>query len=107
MNPRVQRAMDAYKAALTAPKEDGEDGWCPPPTSEAWRDKKWSRELRRMWPGYTSIRLQDERFYNQKFKWCKENSQFFWVAGNQLMWYFSDRNSALLFKLSFGGDIEL
>ncbi|MNK56480.1 hypothetical protein D3C87_755210 [compost metagenome] len=107
MNPRWKEAMAAYKAVICAPKREGEDGWSPPPTSEQWRDKKWSRELRKMWPEYTSIRLEDIRFYSDKSKWCKENAQFYWVAGNQQMWYFSDRNSALLFKLSFGGNVEL
>jgi len=105
MNKRWQVAMDAYKSAITAPKQEDEDGWSPPP-STTMKDKKWSRELRDMWPGYRSVRLVDTRFYTEKMKWCKENSQFYWVAGNQQMWYFSDVNSALLFKLTFGGSVE-
>lgn len=107
MNARFARAMEAFKSVMTEPKLEGEDGWTPPPSDTQWRDKKWSRELRKMWPGYTSIRLENTKFYSEKIKWCEENSQFYWVANNQQVWYFSDRNSALLFKLSFGGSIEL
>ena len=38
--------------------------------------------------------------------WAEENAQFYWSASNGLVWYFSDRNSALLFKLTFGGNVE-
>ena len=105
MNKRWVEAKEAYKAILIAPKRDDEDGWSPPP-SDAMKDKKWSRELRTMWPEYRSVRLHDTRFYSEKQKWCRENAQFYWVANNQQMWYFSDLNTALLFKLTFGGSVE-
>lgn len=101
---RYKRALEAYKSIMLEPRAPDENAFCPPPNS-ALRDKKWSKELRTMWLDCHSVRLQDDRFYSEKFAWCKENSQFFWVAGNQRMWYFSDKNAALLFKLTFGGDI--
>ena len=104
MQERIKEAMAAYKAIISRPLDDGEDGWSPPP-SDFLRDKKWSKELRWMWPEYTSVKVGDTRFYVEKKKWCAENAQFYWVAGNQNVWYISNRNSAVLFKLSFGGEV--
>ena len=105
MSTRWQRAKEAYKAILCAPREPNEDGWTPPP-SDSIRDKKWSRELRAMWPNYAGVRVDDTRFYSEKIKWCNANAQFYWAANNQQMWYFSEKSAALLFKLTFGGSIE-
>lgn len=103
---RWEKAMEAYKAVLTAPKEPGEDGWTPPPSS-VMKDKKWSRELRVMWPEYRSVRLTNANNHTERKKWCRENAEFYWVANNGLMWYFSNSQTAVLFKLTFGGSIEL
>lgn len=104
MQERLKKATEAYNSILMAPREEGENGWFPPPRQMA--DKKWSKELRCIWPGYTSVRLSNKGAYTEKMNWCKENAQFFWTAGNELMWYFSDRDTALIFKLKFGGIVE-
>jgi hypothetical protein len=101
MQDRIFNAMAAYKEIMSAPRKENENGWFPPPRD--MQDKKWSKELRSLWAGYTSVRVDDKRFYAEKRKWSNENAQFYWVAGNEQMWYFSDRATALLFKLTFGG----
>jgi hypothetical protein len=79
------------------------------------RDKKWGKELRTFWLGFTSVRLPGKpnstevdrnKEYAAQRTWAEENAQFYWTASNGLVWYFSDRNSALLFKLTFGGNVE-
>lgn len=104
MTKRLKEAMAAYMAVMTRPLAEGELGWSPPPVS-TMRDKHWSKHLRGYWPEYTSVRVADIRKHSEKMQWCRENAQFYWVAGNQAMWYFSDRNTAVMFKLTFGGDL--
>lgn len=102
---RHSRALEAYKAILMEPLKPGEAKFTPSP-SEHLKDKKWSKELRLMWPDYRRVVITDTRFYSEKKKWCEDFANFYWVAGNQTHWHFSDHKSAVAFKLSFGGNIE-
>ena len=103
---RYQRAITAYMEIIMADRTEGESGFCPPPKGTEWRDKKWGKELRSMWPGFRSVKVDDTRGHSDKFKWCEQQSGFFWVAGNSKVWYFSDPETAVLFKLVFGGSVE-
>lgn len=100
---RHQEAMAAYKEIMNRPLTEGERRYTPPPRE--MRDKKWSRELRSLWPNYTAVQVQDTRMHSEKSKWASECGAFYWYANNHTKWYFSSREAALLFKLSFGGEV--
>lgn len=70
------------------------------------RDKHWSKELRRIWPEYTKVRLPEQNFckrYTKRFKWCETQKGRFWCCGAGRCWYFECRRTAFLFKLTWGG----
>lgn len=103
---RYNAALAEYKRILSDPTWYDGDGWSPPPNEE-WKDKHWSRELRRMWPDYRAVKVVDVRFFAEKRQWCREQQCHYWVNGSQNLWYFDTHQMAVLFKLSFGGDFEL
>lgn len=102
---RYRKALQAYKEAMTAPLSESESGWTPPPTS-GFKDKKWSQELRKMWPDYASVRLHNSKESVSARTWCEENDVFYWSSTSDLVWYFSKRDIAVAFKLIFKGEIE-
>lgn len=101
---RYEAAVRAYMEVLLAPKESDESGYAQPPAGMP--DKKWAKFLRETWPKYCRVKLEDTRFYTEKRNWCNENAHFYYVAHNEKIWHFMDRETAVLFKLTFGGIVE-
>ena len=74
-----------------------------PPVGVSTRDKHWSKRLREAWPDCTvvSVKAQVPEMKN----WCNEQHGSFWHSGGGDKWYFENRDTALLFKLTYGGTI--
>lgn len=90
-----------WQAYLKWRRDEGkaEDMSCPPlPGIE--RGKIWSRQLRRMWPNYGRVVITHYR--KGILQWVRENGGYHW-NGDGNIWYFKDRDTAALFKLTFGG----
>lgn len=91
-----------WQAYLKWRRDEGkaEDLSCPPPPGIE-REKVWSRQLRRMWPNYGRVVLK--RYQAEVRQWIADNAGYHW-NGNGNIWYFQDRDTAVLFKLTFGGN---
>lgn len=90
-----------WQAYLKWRRETGkaEDLDCPPlPGIE--RGKVWSRQLRRMWPNHGRVALT--QYTRGITQWVRDNGGYHWSADNNI-WYFKERDTAVLFKLTFGG----
>jgi hypothetical protein len=101
LKERYQDALDAYKSVISDPKYGW--GFVEPPTGD-WKDKHWSRELRKMWPEYTKIKVSGRHAYRELREWCAVHETDYWHNQPQSVWYFSNPKVALMFKLSFGGN---
>ena len=77
-----------------------------PPVGNSSRDKHWSRRLREAWPDFTTVTIRSSINLHDCMEWCKTNAGSFWHNGSANKWYFENRDTALLFKLSFGGHIS-
>lgn len=75
-----------------------------PPYGNSTRDKHWSRRLREAWPNCTKVSVRKGDTSERK-TWCMEQQGSFWYNGGEDQWYFEDNDTALLFKLTFGGNI--
>ena len=76
-----------------------------PPVGENTRDKHWSKRLREAWPECTTVNIQKGGPVSEMMTWCKEQQGSFWHNGGADKWYFENHDTALLFKLTFGGSI--
>lgn len=76
-----------------------------PPIGNSVREKHWSRRLREAWPEFTSVAV-NQGVTPERRKWCDENPGSYWHNGNGSKWYFETRSTALLFKLTFGGELS-
>ena len=77
-----------------------------PPVGISTRDKHWSRRLREAWPNFTTVTIRSsDNPTDDRKKWCKEQAGSFWHSSSGDKWYFENRDTALLFKLTFGGEI--
>jgi len=74
------------------------------PIGNSTRDKHWSKRLREAWPECTSVVVQDK--VPDMMRWCNDQQGSFWHNGGGNKWYFENRDTALLFKLTFGGAIH-
>jgi hypothetical protein len=90
-----------WQAYLKWRSEQGhaEDLYCPPPPGVE-RGKIWSRQLRRMWPNHGRVFVTGGTA--RAHQWCKEHGSHYWDVGGNV-WYFRERDVAVLFKLTFGG----
>ena len=76
-----------------------------PPVGNSTRDKHWSKRLREAWPECTTVSVQAGE-QAARMNWCKEQAGSFWHNGGGDKWYFENNDTALLFKLTFGGAIH-
>jgi hypothetical protein len=75
-----------------------------PPVGVSTRDKHWSRRLREAWPNMTTVTLSGKGDLAEMKRWCNEHEGSFWHSSGNDKWYFEDRDTAVLFKLTFGGE---
>lgn len=70
------------------------------------RDKHWSRELRKLWPEFTKVCLEEHNFskhLRDRNNWCQKQSGRYWHCGAGRCWYFEHKKTAFLFKLTWYG----
>lgn len=73
-------------------------------TPPDWREKRWSQELRECFPGIkrTTISFPKE---HGLIRWCVDDPNIkghFWTNSTQTVWYFTDEESLLYFKMMKG-----
>jgi hypothetical protein len=73
------------------------------PVGVSTRDKHWSKRLREAWPECTTVTVKEKT--SEMMPWCNEHNGSFWHNGGGDKWYFENHDTALLFKLTFGGAI--
>ena len=99
---RRRKAVEAYRDVMLDPSLGPVGKYLESPPE--WKDKHWSRELR-VFQDWHIISIRTSETRSALVRWCEKEPSItghFWGNQSANLWYFSNEESALYFKMMKG-----